>query len=78
MIWPWSLWVYMCTFSWHAQPDLVLVFPTHHTFIHDNEDSKIRISLVFMGIYMYTFIYFGIHKLWFGPCLFPTLPHIYS
>ena len=32
-------------------------------FIHDDEDAIIRILLVFMGIYMYTFIYFGMHKL---------------
>ena len=47
----------MYNLSWHAQPNLVLVFPTHHMFIHDDEYAIIRISLVFMGIYMYTFIY---------------------
>ena len=26
---------------WHAQPNLVLVFPTHHMFIHDDEDAII-------------------------------------
>ena len=40
-------------------------------FIHDDEDAIISMLLVFMGIYMYTFIYFGMHKLWFGPGLFP-------
>ena len=50
-------------FSWHAQPNLVLVFHTHHMFIHDDEDAIIKMLLVFMGIYMYAFIYFGMHKL---------------
>ena len=54
----------ICTLlCWHAQPNLVLVFPTHHTFIRDDEDAIISILLVFMGIYMSTFIYFGMHKL---------------
>ena len=49
--------------SWHAQPNLVLAFPTHHTFIYDDKDAIISILLVFMGLYIYTFIYFGMHKL---------------
>ena len=31
---------------WHAQPNLVLVFPTHHTIIHDDEDAIIRILIM--------------------------------
>ena len=34
------------------------LFPPYHTFIHDNEDVAISVLLVFMGIYMYTFILF--------------------
>ena len=33
------------------------VFPPYHTFIHDDEDAIISMSLVFVGIYMYTFIW---------------------
>ena len=55
--------IYVHFLSWHAQPNLVLVFPTHHTFIHDTKYAIISILLFFMGIYMYTFIYFGMHKL---------------
>ena len=32
--------------SWHAQPNLVLVSPTHHTFIHDNEDAIMRVLIM--------------------------------
>ena len=31
---------------WHAQPNLVLVFPSHHMFIHDNKDAIIRILIM--------------------------------
>ena len=47
-------------------------------FIHDNKDVAISILLVFMGIYMYTFILFLHAQTIFGPSLFPTVPHIYS
>ena len=47
--------------------------PGLFAFIHDDEDAIISMSIAFVGIYMYTFIYFGVHIFDLVP-VFPTLP----